>query len=69
MKTYRVVWENGKFHPTEPVHLPEHWEGAVAVPEELQCREEPLDQLYDLLSARFDTGDRDAAERHNEHQP
>jgi hypothetical protein len=28
-----------------------------------------LDDVYAILSERFDTGEHDVAERHNEHQP
>ncbi len=28
-----------------------------------------MDEIYEILSLRFDTGERDIAARHNEHQP
>lgn len=67
MNTYRVVWKNGSFKPKEPISLPELWEGDISVPDELSCDENTLTKVYELLSARFNTGDRDAAERHDEH--
>jgi predicted DNA-binding antitoxin AbrB/MazE fold protein len=68
MKTVRAIFENGVFRPLEPVELPE----GAAVEFELRVskdRERLLDELYELLSERFDSGEHDVAARHNEHQP
>ena len=70
MKTVQAIYENGVFWPIEPIELPEH------------CRVEfdprlldqasdatSLDEVYAILSKRFQSGEHDVAERHNEHQP
>jgi predicted DNA-binding antitoxin AbrB/MazE fold protein len=68
--TVRAVFENGVFRPVEPVSLPERCEVEVEV---RQVKEEPkvptLDDVYAILSKRFNSGDSDVAARHNEHQP
>jgi predicted DNA-binding antitoxin AbrB/MazE fold protein len=75
--TIRAVFEKGVFRPTEPVTLPE---GTVV---DLQVTEEAVDvralvpsgtdegliRVYEILGRRFDSGQRDTAERHDEHQP
>jgi predicted DNA-binding antitoxin AbrB/MazE fold protein len=68
--TVRAVFENGVFRPIEPVSLPERCEVEVEV---RQVKEESkiptLDDVYAILSKRFDSGESDVAARHNEHQP
>jgi predicted DNA-binding antitoxin AbrB/MazE fold protein len=68
--TVRAVFENGVFRPIEPVSLPERCEVEVEV---RQVKEEPkvpsLDDVYAILSKRFNSGDSDVAACHNEHQP
>lgn len=69
MKTVHAIFENGVFRPTEPVELPE---GAAVEFEprlERARSKATLEELYALLSERFDSGEHDVAERHNEHQP
>ena len=65
-----AIYENGVFRPTEKVDLPDHCEVEVEV---RAVQEEPakpsLDDIYAILSARFDSGQSDVAARHNEHQP
>lgn len=69
MKTVRAIYENGVFRPTEPVELPEgstvEFEPRVPNAERIPT----LDDLYEILSRRFDSGEHDVAARHNEHQP
>jgi predicted DNA-binding antitoxin AbrB/MazE fold protein len=71
MKTIHAVYENGVFRPTECVDLPEHSQvefeprpvnGATN-------KEQALDEIHKILSRSYDTGIRDLAARHNEHQP
>ncbi len=71
MATVRAIYENGIFRPTEPVDLPPSCEvefeprlvnGVTAPPG-------PLDAIYQTLNERFESGVRDTAERHDEHQP
>lgn len=75
--TIRAIYENGIFRPTEPIRLPEGTVVEVQVPEDrVDVRalvppgtEEGLIRVYEILGRRFDSGHRDTAERHNEHQP
>jgi predicted DNA-binding antitoxin AbrB/MazE fold protein len=68
--TIRAVFEKGVFRPIEPVSLPERCEVEVEV---RQVKVEPkvptLDDVYAILSERFNSGESDVAARHNEHQP
>ena len=75
--TIRAIFENGVFRPVQPVTLPE---GTMV---DLQLTEEAVDvrslappgtdenliRAYEILGRRFDSGQTDTAERHNEHQP
>jgi predicted DNA-binding antitoxin AbrB/MazE fold protein len=69
-KTIHAVYENGVFRPTEKVDLPDHCEVEVEV---RQIKDQPakpsLDDVYAILSKRFNSGEHDVAARHNEHQP
>jgi predicted DNA-binding antitoxin AbrB/MazE fold protein len=66
----RAVDDKGVFRPTEPVELPEpcevEFEPRVVASEEKAAA---LERVYEILSHRYDSGESDAAERHNEHQP
>ena len=67
-----AVYEGGVFKPTEPVDLPEHCPVKVepALDEsEADRQDRAQEEIYEILSHRYDTGDTNAAERHNEHQP
>lgn len=66
----RAVFENGVFRPTQPVDLPEHCEVELELRAVGNGADTPgLDAVYAILGKRFDSGQRDVAERHNEHQP
>lgn len=69
-QTIHAVYENGVFRPIGRVDLPEHCQVEVEV---RAVKPEPgmptLDDIYAILSERFDSGVRDVAARHNEHQP
>lgn len=75
--TIRAIYENGVFRPMEPVKLPEGTVVGLQVTEEaVDLRslvspgtDEGLIRVYEILGHRFDSGHRDTAERHNEHQP
>ncbi|HQU46837.1 MAG: hypothetical protein B7Z73_11240 [Planctomycetia bacterium 21-64-5] len=75
--TIRAIYENGVLRPTEPIQFPE---GTVVdlqvIGEAVDVRalvppgtDEGLIRLYEILGRRFDSGQQDTAERHNEHQP
>ena len=71
MKTIHAIYEEGVFRPLEKVELPERTEvefepkvvGAGSV------KPGSMDAIYEIMSHRFNTGEHDIAERHNEHQP
>lgn len=70
MAVIHAIYENGVFRPTEPVDLPE----SSKVEVELRSVAPPaddkrLDAIYAILEARFESGETDLADRHNEHQP
>jgi predicted DNA-binding antitoxin AbrB/MazE fold protein len=69
MTTITAIYENGVFRPTGPVDLPEGSTVRV-VPEEAPTqRDEARRKVFRVLSTSYDTGDPDAAARHDEHQP
>ena len=70
MKLVHAVFENGVFRPTEPVELPENCH--VEFEPRLVTNESgppSLDEVYAVLGRRFESGEHDVAQRHNEHQP
>ena len=69
MKTIHAVFENGVFRPTEPVELPEKCQVEFEFRRIESSTPATLDDVYALLSQRFESGETDVAERHNEHQP
>jgi len=71
MKTIHAVYECGVFRPLEAAELPERTEvefepRPVAQPEDRNGR---LDGIYAILGERYQSGERDVAARHDEHQP
>ena len=68
--TFHAIYQHGVFRPVEKVDLPDPCDVEVEI---RQVKGEPtkptLDEVYAILSERFDSGEHDAAERHNEHQP
>lgn len=80
MKAIHAVYENGVFRPTEPVDLPDGCEVTFEPKVEAAGQPRPTDpqfahlspgqaRIYAILSERYDSGQTDLAERHNEHQP
>lgn len=77
MATITAIFENGVFRPTGPVNLPEGTAVQIQAPDEvLDVRalvppgtDEGLIRIYECLAQSYDTGDPEAAARHNEHQP
>jgi len=71
MTIVNAIYKNGAFQPTEKVELPDDCHVRLSI--------EPVDpgpngaqaiqEIYRLMSRRFHSGERDLAERHNEHQP
>jgi len=69
MTVIHAIFENGVFRPFQPVELPENCEVEFeprVVSSEIGCAS---DELYEILNKRYDSGESDTAERHNEHQP
>ena len=73
MSVIHAIFENGVFKPTEPVNLPER------SPVEVHVVGTPLPvangeadvhrkEVFEILSRDYDTGQTDAAARHDEHQ-
>ena len=67
MKTIHAVYEGGVFRPIEAVDLPEQTSVELQVQESKKIP--TLDDVYAILSRSYNSGERDTAERHNEHQP
>lgn len=74
--TVRAIYENGVFTPASPVNLPEKSEVELEArvvepdtPENRARHEQAQKEIYEILSRRYNTGQTDTAERHNEHQP
>jgi predicted DNA-binding antitoxin AbrB/MazE fold protein len=69
MATITAIYENGVFRPLGPVDLPEGSTVRVE-PEPLRSPEDMArERVYASLSRSYETGDPEAAARHNEHQP
>jgi predicted DNA-binding antitoxin AbrB/MazE fold protein len=71
MKTIHAVYERGVFRPLEAVELAERTEVEFE-PRPVRADangDENLMAIYSVLSERYQTGNSDAAARHDEHQP
>jgi predicted DNA-binding antitoxin AbrB/MazE fold protein len=69
MGTIEAIFEGGVFRPIEPVALPEKCHVRFA-PEVINGDlSQNLDSIYAAMDLRFNSGEHDVAERHNEHQP
>jgi predicted DNA-binding antitoxin AbrB/MazE fold protein len=70
MKNIHAIYENGVFRPIELVELPEAsnvvFEPKLVEPDPLAPS---LDEVYALLSRRFDSGEHDVAAMQDEHNP
>ena len=81
METVRAVFEDGVFRPVVPVQLAEHIEydfeprQVTRSAEQhktttgIECSDEGLRKVYEILDRRYSSGYTDTAARHNEHQP
>ncbi|HEV3416445.1 MAG TPA: antitoxin family protein [Pirellulales bacterium] len=69
-QTFHAIFENGVFRPVEKVDLPDRCEVEVEVRTVATHSDVPsLEEVYEILSRRFDSGETDVAARHDEHQP
>lgn len=69
MKTIHPVYENGVFHPMEPVELPDHTEVEFEPKVVRAPASDGMDGIYAVLAERYASGEHDVAARHNDHQP
>jgi len=69
--TIKAIYEQGVFRPTEPVDLPEKAEVQVLLPDEVEsdADRKTREEILEILSHRYDSGETDTAARHNEHHP
>ena len=69
--TVKAIYEKGVFRPVEPVHLPEKAEVEVTLPAEAETEADrkAREEILEIMSHSYDTGQTDTAARHNEHQP
>jgi predicted DNA-binding antitoxin AbrB/MazE fold protein len=71
MKPVHAIYENGVFRPVERVELPEYCEVEFEprIIDAADNNRPNLDDVYAVLGRRFDSGQSDVAEKHDEHQP
>ena len=69
MPIITAVYENGVFRPTGPVDLPEGSTVRVEPDAVLTSEQAARERVVANLSRSYDTGDPEAAARHNEHRP
>jgi len=72
METIEAIYEHGVFRPTTPVPLPDKSRVQLQIVNGAQVNlddDEGMDEIYDILDRRYNTGISDLAARHNEHQP
>jgi predicted DNA-binding antitoxin AbrB/MazE fold protein len=76
MKSLHAVFENGVFRPVEHVDLPENSQVLIDVRPATRAEvsqpagsDDAWDDVYEILSRSYPTGEPDLAARHDEHQP
>ena len=69
MKAIHAIYERGVFRPLEAVDLPEATEVVFEPRRALAPSPAAKQRVLAVLAQRFDSGESDVAERHNEHQP
>ncbi len=71
MSTIHAIFEDGVFRPREPVGLPEgsEVEFEPRIVRSPDSNGDALSNVYDILSRRSESGERDVTARHNEAQP
>ena len=70
MATIHATYEAGVFRPHSPVNLPDHCEVEFE-PKVIGSGSDGsgLEQVYEVLAERYQSGESEVAARHNEHQP
>ena len=77
MPVINAIFEKGVFRPLGNVELAEGSQVQVEIPasknavppERTPDEEAHIDRVYEILSQRYDGGEKDPAARHDEHQP
>ena len=72
METIEAIYEHGVFRPVQPVVLPESSRVQLRIVNDPAINLDDngdMDAIYEILDQRFNSGHKDTAERHNEHQP
>ncbi|HKI38366.1 MAG TPA: antitoxin family protein [Gemmataceae bacterium] len=69
MSTITAIYENGVFRPTVPVDLPEGCTVRIVPEPTATPQEEARRRVFEALAESYDTGEPEAAARHDEHQP
>ena len=66
-----AIFSQGVFRPEQKIDLPENTRVVFEprVVHGVNTSAEGMEEIYRVLSERFDGGDPRVAERHNEHQP
>jgi predicted DNA-binding antitoxin AbrB/MazE fold protein len=72
METIEAIYEGGVFRPVNPVALPDRSRVALQIvkgEQPILDDSKGMDEIYEILDRRYNSGHSDTAERHNEHQP
>lgn len=72
----KAIYANGQFRPVTPVNLPEMAEVELhfatiepSADQESATDRQAREEVMEILSRTYETGQTDTAARHNEHQP
>ncbi|HZL34018.1 MAG TPA: antitoxin family protein [Tepidisphaeraceae bacterium] len=72
MTTVDAIYRNGTFEPLSRIELPDDCRVRLQI-EPIEAlrpeQEEAIREIHRIMGLRFETGEHDIAERHNEHQP
>lgn len=69
METIHAIFERGVFRPIDSVVLPENCKVEFELRIVNAPEDQDLDAIHAILDLRYNSGEHDVAERHNEHQP
>jgi len=70
MATIEAIFDGGVFRPVGPVSLPDQSRVQLQIVAGVPAdQNDNMDEIYEILDRRFNTGITDLAARHNEHQP
>lgn len=74
--TVKAIYQKGMFRPVQPVNLPENAEVELSIAtgqpggeQESAADRRAREEVLEILSHSYDTGQADTAARHNELQP